>query len=59
MRRLASETLKWRRFRLMKKDEWIRRLKNWGERKDRLLIAFLFGVLLLVIAIPVERGRKG
>ena len=43
----------------MKKDEWIRRLKNWGERKDRLLIAFLFGVLLLVIAIPVERGRKG
>lgn len=42
----------------MKKNEWIGRLKNWGEKKDRLLIAFLFGVLLLVIAIPVERVRE-
>lgn len=44
---------------MIKKDEWLGKMKSLGERKDRLLIAFLFGVLLLVIAIPAERGRKG
>lgn len=42
----------------MKTDEWLEKLKGWGGRKDRLLIAFLLGVLLLVIALPVERGKK-
>lgn len=42
----------------MKTDKWVEMIKNFKIKKDSLLILFLFGVLLLVIAMPVGKSGK-
>lgn len=42
----------------MKKGKWMELFKNREIKREKLLIIFLFGVLLLVIAIPVGKRKE-
>ena len=52
---------KWKKSGLGMKElfrKFVENMKNGKIKKDRLFIAFLTGVLMLVIAIPSETGQK-
>ncbi len=46
---MESQTSKW-------KSDWMSKLKK--PKKEQLVVLLLFGVLLVVIAIPTTRGRR-